>query len=156
MLLYPNWYFKNFCGRITFLSGFRNHVSFRLSQLRSRFIFGGAQSSISISSTFWYLKHIANSKGKLIFKSSARRLLCAALLERWPEVCRVKITFTVLPTNRIVSTTRHSMKRVVNWIQFRSTTTQNPCLFDKYPIFNKQTNLNTHMKRPQQVTCIHK
>ena len=27
--------------------------------------------------------------------SSARRLLSAALLERWPQVCRAKIAFTV-------------------------------------------------------------
>jgi len=46
----------------------------------------------------------------------ARRLLSAALLERWPQVCRVKITFTKLPTNRFVSTTKLSMKYVVNWI----------------------------------------
>jgi len=32
-------------------------------------------------------------------------LLSAALLERWPQVYRVKITFTVLQTNRFVSTT---------------------------------------------------
>jgi len=40
-------------------------------------------------------------------------LLSAALLERWPQVCRVKITFTKLPTNRFVSTTKISMKYVV-------------------------------------------
>ena len=50
---------------------------------------------------------------------SARRLLSAALLERWPQVCRVKVTFTVLPTNRFVSTTKTSMKCVVNWIPQR-------------------------------------
>ena len=49
----------------------------------------------------------------------ARRLLSAALLERWPQVCRVKITFTALPTNGFVSTTKNSMKCVVNWIQLR-------------------------------------
>jgi len=46
-------------------------------------------------------------------------LLSATLLERWPQVCRVKITFTVLPTNRFVSTTKISMKYVVNWISLR-------------------------------------
>ena len=49
----------------------------------------------------------------------ARRLLSAGLLERWPQVCRVKITFTKLPTNRFVSTTKLSMKYVVNWIPLR-------------------------------------
>ena len=44
------------------------------------------------------------------------------------EVCRVKITCTTLPTNRFVSTTKISMKYVVNWIplriRVRSTNTQ--------------------------------
>jgi hypothetical protein len=31
-------------------------------------------------------------------------LLSAALLERWPQVRRVKITFKELPTNRFVCT----------------------------------------------------
>jgi len=40
-------------------------------------------------------------------------------LERWPQVCCVKITFTKVPTNRFVSTTKISMKYVVNWIPLR-------------------------------------
>ena len=40
----------------------------------------------------------------------------AALLERWLQVCRIKITFTKPPTNRFVSTTKKSLKCVVNWI----------------------------------------
>jgi len=50
---------------------------------------------------------------------SALCLLTTALLERWPQVCRVKMTFTVLPTNRFVSTTKNSMKYVVNWVPLR-------------------------------------
>jgi len=50
---------------------------------------------------------------------SAWRLLSAALLERWLQVCRVKITFTKLLTNRFVSTTRKSMECVLNWIPLR-------------------------------------
>jgi len=50
---------------------------------------------------------------------SAWRLLSAALLERWPQLCRVKITFTKLLTNRFVSTTKNSMKYVVNWTPLR-------------------------------------
>ena len=46
-------------------------------------------------------------------------MLSAALLERWPQVCRVKITFTKLLTNRFVSTTKKSMKCDVNWIPLR-------------------------------------
>jgi len=49
----------------------------------------------------------------------ALSLLSAAMLERWPQVCRVKITFTKLPTSRFVSTTKNSMKCVVNWIPLR-------------------------------------
>jgi len=54
---------------------------------------------------------LKNTRGKC--------LLSAALLERWPQVCHVKITFTKLPTNRFVSTIKISMKCVVNWIQLR-------------------------------------
>jgi len=46
--------------------------------------------------------------------ASARRLFSAALCELWPQVCRVKITFTLLPTNRFVSITTNSMKCIVN------------------------------------------
>ena len=45
--------------------------------------------------------------------------LSAALLERWPQVCCVKVMFTKLPMNRIVGTTKISMKYVVNWIPLR-------------------------------------
>jgi len=45
--------------------------------------------------------------------------LSAAPLERWPQVCRVKIMCTELPANRFVSTTKISMKYVVNWIPLR-------------------------------------
>jgi len=39
--------------------------------------------------------------------------------QRWPQVCRVKITFEGLPTNRFVCITKKSMKCVVNWIPLR-------------------------------------
>ena len=41
------------------------------------------------------------------------------MLERWPQVCHVKITFTLLLTSRLVSTTIHSMKCIVNWIPLK-------------------------------------
>jgi len=44
--------------------------------------------------------------------SSAGSLLSAALLERWPQVCRVNFKFRGLPTNRFVSTTQKSM---ISW-----------------------------------------
>ena len=67
--------------------------------------------------TFWYWEHIANSPGKII----SYRLAFAfrSVLERWPHICRVKITFTKLPTNRFVSKTKNTMKCVVNWIPLR-------------------------------------
>jgi len=51
--------------------------------------------------------------------------------KRWPQVCRVKITFELLLTICFVSTTTNSMKYLVNWIplnthvRFEST---QPCL----------------------------
>jgi len=41
------------------------------------------------------------------------------MLERWPHVRRVKITFTSLPMNCFVSTRTNSMKCLVNWIPLR-------------------------------------
>jgi len=40
-------------------------------------------------------------------------------LERWPHLCCVKIMFTLLPTNCVVSTTTNSIKCVVNWTPLR-------------------------------------
>jgi len=37
----------------------------------------------------------------------------------WPQLCRDKITFTVLPTNCFVTTTTNSMTYVKNWIPLR-------------------------------------
>jgi len=48
--------------------------------------------------------------------ASARRLLPATLLERWPQVCRVQITFELLWTTSFVSTKTNLMKCFVNWI----------------------------------------
>ena len=51
-----------------------------------------------------------------MYKQNARaqRIPPIALLERWPQVCCVKITFTLLPTNHFVSATKKSKKCVVN------------------------------------------
>jgi len=48
--------------------------------------------------------------------ASARRLPPAAMPERWPQVCRVKITFELLKTICLVSTATKSMNCLVNWI----------------------------------------
>jgi len=49
------------------------------------------------------------------------------MLERWPQVCRIKITLTLLLlTNRYISTTSNSMKCS------KLCSTENPCSFEKY------------------------
>jgi len=62
---------------------------------------------------------MSNSLGKMISQRSAFAFRSRWLLERWPQVCRVKFTFTKLSTNRFVSPTKKSMKCVVNWIPLR-------------------------------------
>ena len=85
---------------------------------------------------------------------SARRLLSAALLERWPQVCRVKITCTKLPTTRnsFVSTTKTSIKWVVNWIplriRVRSRNTQ-----PQFDVDNVKSSRTFSSLRPLAVTC---
>ena len=63
---------------------------------------------------------------------ASRRLLPAAMLECWPQVCRIKITFGLLLTDWFVSTKKNSMKCLVNWISLefrvRSRNTKNPNL----------------------------
>jgi len=63
----------------------------------------------------WNIYQICMEKSN----TSARHLPLAALLEPWPQVRRIKITFTVLPTNRLVSITTNSMKYFVDWIPLR-------------------------------------
>jgi len=62
---------------------------------------------------------------------SGQLLLAVAMPERWPQVCRVKITFEIILTICFVSTTTNSMKCLVNWIPLnthvRFENTQ-PCL----------------------------
>jgi len=59
------------------------------------------------------------SKHHFLTSFSAWRLLAADMLERKPQVCLVKNTFTLLLTNCFVSTTMNSMKCFVNWIPLR-------------------------------------
>jgi len=63
--------------------------------------------------------------------ASARRLLPAAMPQRWLHVCHVKIMFALLRTNWFVSTKTNAMQCLVNWIllriRVRSRNTQ-PCL----------------------------
>ena len=85
-----------------------------------------AKTYISVSSTFRYSEHIANLLEKKI--PSALRLLSTALLERWPLVCRVKITFTVLPKNHFVSTTKK-----MDEMRCKLDSTENLRSFEEYP-----------------------
>jgi len=67
--------------------------------------------------------------------SSAQHFFPIDMLERWQYVCRVKITCTILPTNRFDSTTMNLMRCFINWISLRilcrSRNTQ-PHLKEKY------------------------
>ena len=75
------------------------------------------------------------------YNASARRLLPAAMLERWQQVCRTKITFGLLLTNWFVSAKTNSIKCSINWIPLRihvrSKNTQ-PCLKET-PMKGKET-----------------
>jgi len=53
------------------------------------------------------------------WNASAQCLLPADMHDRWPHVCRVKITFIIQSTNVFVSTTTNSMKCLFNWIPLR-------------------------------------
>ena len=89
--------------------------------LRSRIPFastGGVHKSGSHSLLRFDSQNIYQIRREKI-NASARRLLAAALLERYPQLCRIKIMFTLLPINRFVSTTTNSMKRLVNWIPLK-------------------------------------
>jgi len=53
------------------------------------------------------------------YNASAWYLLPATLFVCWRQVYRIKIAFTLLPTNRFFSTRTNSMKYLVNWITLR-------------------------------------
>jgi len=84
------------------------HVFLRKLPLRSVSLFASTKKLHRRRSQFPLHFHIRNILQIRSEKSffSARRLLSAALLERRPQICRVKVTFTELPTNRFVSTTK--------------------------------------------------
>jgi len=85
--------------------------------------------------------------------ASARCLLPTDMLERWPQVCCVKITFTVLPTNHFVSTTTNLMKCLINWnllrIRVRLGNTQPHVLYPHYvDIVHFYQKPNTSTQKP--------
>jgi len=71
--------------------------------------------------------------------SSALRLLPEDMFERWPRVCHFRITFTLLLTNRFVSTTTNSMKCLANWIPLRTRL--------------RSRNARPHLTRPLLITA---
>jgi len=97
---------------------------------------------IDINNTY----HIRTEKQN----ASARRLLPATLLERWPQVFRVKITFESLRTTSFVSTKTNSMKCFVNWIPLnmhvRSNQTQ-PCLKVQVIFRKRATNYRALLRK---------
>ena len=81
--------------------------------------FQGPKLCTDLNRTLLYSENIYQIRmGKS--KASARRLLPAAILERWPHVwphvCRAQITFKLLLTNEFISTKTNSMKCLVKWI----------------------------------------
>ena len=79
-------------------------------------------------------EHIPNSPDfSEKHNASARRLLPATLLERWPQVCRVRIMFESLPNNWFVS-----RKTVTNWMK---------CFVNRIP-------LNTHVRWNKTQPCL--
>jgi len=95
------------------------HVFFLKSPLRSGSLFAGTKkvlrpgSQTPLHFDIWSIQQIRSE----IYFSSIGRLLPADMLERWPLVCRVKITFTLLLTNCF--TTMISMKCLIYWILLR-------------------------------------
>jgi len=80
---------------------FRPQEKYRHLALHSGSVFASTQqvhSPRSQSSVHFDTENILQIRSDKLF-SSARRLLSAALLQRWPQVCCVKITCTELSTN---------------------------------------------------------
>jgi len=90
------------------------------SALRSRILFKSTKVMHRPRSNFPLHFDIENIYHKFVRKNKmlAPGVFPATLLERWPQVCRIKIRF--LPTNLFVSTRTNSMKCFVNWISANS------------------------------------
>jgi len=86
-------------------------------------------SSISVFSKFHYAELMENLLVNISFPS-AWGLLSTVQLEVWPQVRRVKITFTEPLTNCFVPKPNFLMKYIVKWIplsiRVRSRNTQPP------------------------------
>jgi len=114
-----------------------------------------AQTQISVSSTFWDWEHIANSLEKKF--PSARRLLSAALLERWPQVQVCRVTSRLQYYRRIVSFPQQSHLRgaspaVFEFCPFRAGTSlvQNISVEPFWSGGNQRLN---NVKKQNQLSC---
>jgi len=78
-------------------------------------------------------------------------LLSATLLQHWPHVCRIKITFTKVLTNRLVSTPNFDDMRC------NLDSTENPRSFEKYPTPPSENHKDNHsdFSRKSEI-CIQK
>jgi len=102
-----------FCGQARFLN--------QKLALHSRIIFASPEvvhTSGSNSLLYFDPQNIYQIRRQK-WNASARRLPPADVFECWPQVCRVKVTFTLLVTNHYVSTTMNLMKCRVSWIAVR-------------------------------------
>jgi len=101
--------------------------SFLNSALRSRILFSRLQVPklcTDLDRTLIYILilgtySIPNSYGEMKCCLSVLAFCSYLPSARLLQICRVNVTFTVLPTNRFVSTTKNAMKCVVNWIPLR-------------------------------------
>jgi len=91
----PDFWFKNMFGRkIRRKSALRSGILFASPELMHR-----VRSNSSLHFDNENIYQIRTEK----WNASARRLLSATLLERWPQVCRVKITFESLASPKTPS-----------------------------------------------------
>jgi len=99
----------------------RKHIFFWKAPLRSKPLFASTQKvhRPRSQSPLHFDTEIIQQIRSLKLLSSARRLLPAALLECWPQVCRVRTTLTLLQTDCFVSTMMFSMEHLVHWISLR-------------------------------------
>ena len=105
----PNLDFS--CGRNTFFFGSRHCAVILFSQVPKK--------NTNLNQTLLYI-FILGTCGKFVRKDHFLALgVSTALLERWPQVCRVKIMFTVILIIVSFPPQKKSMTCVVNWILLR-------------------------------------
>ena len=108
------------------------YIFFRKSPLvRSAFLFTSTQKvhrPRSDSPQHFDIQNIYSTLAPKISFLALCVLLFTHPLERWPQVYRIKIIFTLLLTNRFVSTTMNAIKFLE-----KLDSTEKPCSFEKCP-----------------------